>query len=686
MSYEKTTYEGDLTIRNVLISDIEDFLDPLGFHTRAKYLYKIRRKDGKTVFYEPWDPQIIVDRIYREEYHRSLEMTGNVQIFLMYLKARQEGLSTDTSLRLTDRMLFEESFFCQVLAHDLEGTSLLYNQYVRAFENLPHFVQVVEPDGTPVSMGGSLWRFPIKPGGQPIKGGIKYKPVKYPGLDKPYKIESELITQTAGKGDNAGKAGSINGVHYSENANYERHDDVISSVNQMLGGDYIFGVKESTANGTTGIGEGFYKDWTSESKAWLRFKAGENPTFEGWRPVFIPWYWMATYRKPLYNGEKVSLDGIEWESEKEKHEYLEWEEQVENEIIPNDPDVDHESYDVRESTNFYRDVIKKKCQRKLSMARRYYPTNAEEAFITSDKCFFSTNKLVVVESNLRSMKYKGYLTGELDSKGNFVERAGGPLKIKRMPEKDWLYRYVISCDQSKGYEEADFSDMSVFDRVDREWVAYWNGTIPETQLAIELCKMGYFYNNGLLIPEENRMTVINLIKPDGHERYKGPLYYVKEQTSNSTRREPKWGYQMNVATRKRLIDKLFSFLEADEHSNEIPYDPILRNYPKLFTEEQVSEYKNFIRVVKAGRAKFEAAPGHKDDIVIGDGLCLIGDEWWEKAPQKLVNKRKVNRQSVVNIRTKPTLTNGVKQSSLGRKRKPPTIRVGGVLKQSSLGR
>lgn len=678
MPYEKTTIKNDLIFRNVLISDIEDFLDPLGFHTRAKYLYIIRNKAGDMIYYTPWDPQTIIDRFIREEWHRSKEILGFHQVFLMYLKARQEGLSTDTSLRMVDKMIIKENYISQVLAHDEEGTGLLYNQYKRAYENLPHFIQVVEPDGTPVSMGGELWTIPIKaPGTKPTKQGINFKDI----------TGSELIVQTAGKGDNAGKAGSLNAVHYSECGNYIKHDDVISSVNQMLGGDDIFGIKESTANGTTGIGQGFYDDWTSEEKSWMRFKSGETSTFEGWRPVFLPWYWLKSYRKPLYNGEKVSLDGIEWESEKEKQEYLEWEEKIEGDIIPGDPEVDHNSYDVRESTNFYRNVVKTKCQRKISRARRYYPTTPEEAFVTSDKCFFSTNKLFVVKSQLKSRTdHLGYVTGEMDSNGEFSERAGGPLKVKRFPESGWVNRYVLSCDQSKGYEDGDYSDISVFDRVDREWVAYWNGMIPENLLAIVYVKMGYYWNNGLLIPEANRMTVVNLIKPDGHERYMGDLYYKKDVAIGSKRREPQWGYQMNVQTRKYLIDKLLSFLEADQESGEVPMDEILRNYPKLFTEEQVNEYINFIRTVTGNSTKYAAAEGKKDDIVIGDGLTLIGDEWWDKVPKKIYDKhekrKKVKTVSIFNRRKVGSL----RQSSLGKKNRNVMVKFGQSVKQSKLGR
>lgn len=663
---------------NVPFSEIEEFLDPLGFHTRAKYLYKIRTKaGGDPVFYTPWKPQQILDRIIREEFQRSKEVLDFHQVFLMYLKSRQEGLSTDTTLRMIDKMLFNDSYFAQVLAHDDEGTGLLYTQYKRAFENLPHKVVVVNGDGQPVIDGGSTWEIPIRPAGGPTKRGITFKDLS----------KSSLIVQTAGKGDSAGKAGSLNAVHYSENANYREHDDVISSVNQMLGGDDIFGVKESTANGTTGVGEGFYNDWVAEEKSWLRFQSGENITYEGWRPVFLPWYWL--YHKPLYKDQKVSLDGIEWESEKEKQNYLEWEEKVEEEIIPQDPEIDETERDPREYTNFYRDVIKKKCQRKLSNARRYYPTTPQEAFVTSDRCFFSTNKLITVELNLKSHADNslGYKTGELNEDLEFIERAGGNFKIKTFPEPNWDYRYVISCDQSEGYEDGDYSDMSVFDRVTRDFVAYWNGLISENELAKLFTWIGYFYGNGLLIPERNKTTVINLIKPDGYERYMGDIYH-EIAGSSTNRREPNWGHHTNHVSRKKIIDKLESFLNGEEN---FAHDPEIGNYDKLFTLEQINEYKHFIRDANGKISRYGAASGYKDDIVIGDGLCLIGDQWWDRSPQKRVRTRK---SGIVNVSTSTRARSygksNQRQSQLGKRSSNGSdkfkLRVGKGRRQSRLGK
>jgi hypothetical protein len=681
MANINTLSKEDLKIVDVPLWEIEEFLDPLGFHMRAKYLYTIRDKDGKEFRYVPWHPQKIVDRIIRQEHERSLEVLGRVQVLIQYLKSRQEGLSTDTTLRIIDKMIFRESFYAQVLAHDEEGTGLLYSQYERAFNDLPHFIRVVDDKGRPVSDGGAPWMIPIKPAGGPTKKGITFKSLTH----------SRLLVQTAGKGDNAGKAGSLNGVHYSENANYREHDKVISSTNQQLGGQDIFGVKESTANGTTGIGEGFYKDWTAEEKAWMRFQAGESETFEGWRPVFLPWYWMPSYRKPLYNGKKVSLDGIEWESEKEKQEYLEWEEQVEQEIIPRDPEIDHESYDVRESTNFYRDVIKTKCQRKLSDARRYYPTTPQEAFVTSDKCFYSTSKLISVKTQIKSVESETlpYKTGEINAKGQFIERAGGPLKIKTFPDPNWRYRYVVSCDQSKGYEDGDYSDMSVFDRLERDYIAYWNSIIPENELAKEFVKMGYFWQNALLVPESNRMTVINMIKPDGHERYMGEIYYDKNSLkTTSARQEPKWGYHTIGPTRKYLIDVHRSFMEGEDNYTVASK---LGNYECLFTEEQVNEYLNFIRTVTGNKTKYQAASGHKDDIVIGDALCIIGDEWWDRTPTKILPSGRSPSKRVKDLSTSLRPRSGfrtdLRQSQLGKKSpgKSFVMQVGNR-RQSQLGK
>lgn len=1045
----------DITICKVPFTEIEDFLDPNGFVTRAKYLYYIRDKNGRNRKYEPWLVQQVTDRIIREERQRSIDTHGYASVTLMYLKSRREGLSTDTSLRIVDKMLFNQNYYAQMLGHDQEGTELIYGIYEWAFERLPHFVQVVDEDSNPVNIGGSAWMIPIKPEGGPIRKGIDFKNL----------TNSEVRIQTAGKGDNAGKAGSLNAVHFclaedariiladgssktikeieiddqvitsdgtiapvknkfntgvkdtlkietwlsdepvsmskdhkvltqdgwkraeelskedmiqlpeinfsdkkkdyhfdladyrdvrwttsqratkytfdidydfgyllgyylaeghvkldrqgrpskvtfshhddenyisriwkkfgfmatsvtiddrkgkkttvtkfngtffasaiesicgrnrekhlpewvfetnrefakgivvgylsgdgskgnyeyshiaavsvderisrqmkrliigmgvgvpsikyydnryryekktrpiyhlglsgqvsdyfsklingceangytgkrdwvnkylrkdgkwfvkiksisegkrvqtydievdhhthdfettigivsnSEAANYEEYSKVVSSVSQQLDVDIQgisqqelemidqFGVKESTANGTSGTGEGFYKDWIANEKAWMRYKSGENHTFEGWRPVFIPWYWL--YHMPLIDGQKYPLDNIDWKSEKEKQEYIEWEEKVENHIIPKDPEIDENERDPREYTNFYRWVIPKKCDRKLTDARRYYPTTPEEAFTTSDDCWFNTNLLITVNTNLKTSDdgLGDYKVGYLNSHNDFVESTGGPLHIKRFPDPQWLYRYVISCDQSKGYEEGDYSNMSVFDRLERDFIAYWNAIISENELAKEFCKMGYFYNNGLLVPEENRATVINLIKPDGHERYHGELYYDKASMTSRSRKEPRWGYNQNTASRKTMLDFYKDYLNGEE---DFAHDEELKNYVTLFTEEMVSEHISFIRNPKANTTKYEAAPGHKDDIVIGNALCIIGDMWWDKAPKLVSGKRRKRRADPVGTRSGiQTISSPRRQSELGSSNgRPYNVRTG-RRRQSTLGK
>ncbi|HKJ32990.1 MAG TPA: hypothetical protein VKA34_14235, partial [Balneolales bacterium] len=454
------------------------------FKVRSKYLYKIRTKDGKIVNYEPWEPQLVVDEIINQEIERTTRELGHVEVKLIYLKARQEGLSTDTTCRMSDLMLTHDNYNVQVLAHDRDGTETIYRQYRTLFNNLPHFVRVVDEKNRPIINNGAEWLMPVKPEGEPTNKQIMYKNMTH----------SYLGIQTAGKGDQGGKGGAINAVHYSENANYERHNDIISSTNQMIGGSHIFGVKESTANGVSGIGAGFYEDWVSESKAWKLYKEGKVSTFEGWRPVFIPWYWLMKYRKPLYQGKKIDISAVKWRSDKERREYLEWEELVENEIIPNDPYVDHERYDLRESTDFYRYVIIAKSQKELLRARRYYPTTPDEAFLTSDDCYFNTNHLHHVDIELEKKIEMPYLIGEITYKNEFEPTKTGELKLLKPPQKHWRHRYVLSCDQSKGYEGGDYSSITGFDRLEREFVMHWEGLIDEVELTDVYLRLLYYYN------------------------------------------------------------------------------------------------------------------------------------------------------------------------------------------------
>lgn len=595
------------------------------FHTfegRAKNFYNIRNKEGIDVPYEFNEAQKILNRIIEEEFERSYKETGYYQCKIQVLKSRQVGITTDTALRNLDFMC-RKSVYGLVLNHTGEDSDLAYDKYRIAYDGLPNYVQLTDENGNLVS-----------------DQAIPYKPKEYSYSAKQLRFadqtKSWVTIRTAGSGDNVGKGSTVQFVHFTESANYTHYGKVFSSVMQQVPkkSDH-FVVNESTANGTTGSGEGFYKDWVNNETAWKRYKRGETESFEGFRPVFIPWYLMSEYTLPLRNGKFVDIDSIDFGSPEGKRKFLEKEQ-----LLMDEHGVS------KESINWYRANIKENCQYKLSEANRYYPTFPEDAFLASDKCFFDSSKLHTIKHKIESGAKtldgnRGYLNESLE----FVPSQTGELVIKEHPDSNFTNRYIISLDQSTGLEEGDYACMKVLDRVTRKHVARWKGKLAEDLLAQEFIKLGTYYNHAYGIPEANLATVVNIIKPDGLMPYDGELFAREYKASG----EPLWGMFTSGGTRKILLDEHLAFVRD--------------RYDDLFDLETVDEYISFVRnVTKTGNVRYEADNGKHDDEVMADCLCTYAYNRYDEDIGEL-NNTKTDYSSV--IRVKGHKRKGMKNSALG---------------------
>lgn len=401
-------------------------------------------------------------------------------------------------------------------------------------------------------------------------------------------------------------------ISNSEFANYPDATSVFNSTNQALPdmGD-VYAVVESTANGVSGVGEAFYNLWKKSSKEWDDFKTGKTHNFDGYRPVFLPWYVMSEYQKPLIDGKLTGIDNIDFGSEETKREFLQTEQMLMDEYgVP------------IEGINWYRYCIKEKCSYSLSEARRYYPTFPKDAFLSTDNGFFDNTKLYAIQKKYEDNPPE-FTTGYLDSSSGdlvFEEDRFGNLDIIEMPDPTYMNRYIVSLDPSTGVEEGDYAPMKVYDRLNQRWVARWYGREDEDKLAEIFMDLGYFYNEALLIPERNLATVINIIKPDGVIPYTGDVW-TEETPSGAVN----YGYQTNVQSRKLLLDCYKMWLRD--------------NYDKLMDNIELEEHINFIRVSKHGTVRYEAASGHHDDIVIANALSIWAADNWEEELAKLTEDR-----------------------------------------------
>lgn len=601
------------------------------FEGRAKNLYHIRTEQNELKTYVFNQAQEIINKIRNEEFERSEARKGVKQCKLIILKGRQVGATTDTAMFNMDIMLNLNLARGLILTHDDKSTPIIYDKYRKAYDNLPEVVLVVDDYGNPIyDDDGNRLIYPIKPNHENYSGyNLSFK----------NKTNSNVFIRTAGAGDNVGKGDNVNFVHYSEAANYSHYKDVMSSVNQMMAKDsYVYSVIESTANGVSGIGEGFFNAWSHAEREWNNFANGRTNSFEGYRPVFIPWYTMLKYRMPLVGGKFIDIDGINFHTPDNKRKHLDMEEQIIEEIFD-------DSEEGKQAVNWYRWCIKENCQYDYFDALRYYPHEPKDAFIASDMGFFDGAKLFAVKADFQKNGERVCENGYIDEDFEFQPDQNGDLKIWERPKENYFDRYIVSLDPSYGIEGGDYSCMFVFDRLEEKFVAKWYGNYKEDLVAEELLKLAYYYNTALIIPEMNLKTVLNLIEPDGLMPYDGEIYQHEVKSRNTLQ----YGFNTLSGSKKELMYKYNAWLRE--------------NYNKIPDIESLGEHTTFIKKVTNGLPKFEASEGNHDDQVVAMALCIEAHDWWENEIYTTDEaKEDINKIFEISSRKRKPL----KQSSLGR--------------------
>lgn len=175
-----------------------------------------------------------------------------------------------------------------------------------------------------------------------------------------------------------------------------------------------------------------------------------------------------------------------------------------------------------------------------------YPDAPSVAFISSGRPVFSADK---IHAGIAQCKNKG-IRGRFDAAG-FVEDTKGNLIIFKKPETGG--RYSIGADVAEGIEGGDFSTASVLDK-NMEQVAVYCGHIDPDRFGSFLVRLGKYYNNALLAPENNNHghTVLNTIKNLGY--YWVYAREVKEELGQDI--TSKVGWNTNIKTKMQMLDAL----------------------------------------------------------------------------------------------------------------------------------
>lgn len=248
-------------------------------------------------------------------------------------------------------------------------------------------------------------------------------------------LKSKIKCMTAGT-SGVGRSDTFDNLHLSELAFWQ--GDVKATLTGLLQAvpnlpDTMI-IIESTANGYE-----TFKD------LWDQAVAGENDFY----PLFVAWYELPEYKMP-YSGFKLTE-----EEEKDKGLYN----------LSND------------QLEWRRWCIRNNCQGDVEQFKQEYPSNPEEAFISTGSCIFDKEAIINRLREVPKPIKQGYfIYNEEEARKNnmanvkWVNDKKGCIKIYKVPNTPTFTKYVIGGDTAGDTLGDEFSS-DVIDAKTLEQVA-----------------------------------------------------------------------------------------------------------------------------------------------------------------------------------------------------------------------
>ena len=326
-------------------------------------------------------------------------------------------------------------------------------------------------------------------------------------------LDSSFVVATAG-GESIGRGETLTHVHASELAFWQKSTalDNWNGLTQAVPnakGTAIF--VESTANGATGI----FAD------LWRGAVDGSN----GYVPVFIPWFTDVDYREPVSDNFERTPD--------------------ENDLA--------ELYSLDDEQLMFR--RRKIAQNGIDLFRQEYPSEPDEAFLTTGRPVFNPEQLSKKLKETRDLNERLALEG-----GEFINNARGELSTYRKHQEG--EQYVIGADVAMGVRGGDYSVCQVLDSKKRQ-VATWRGHAHPDYFAEVLYALGEYYNEAFICVENNSHGILTCTRLGKDMAY--PNFYTETQIDKLTDRETtKLGFTTTQKTKPLIIDQLREAMREEQ--------------------------------------------------------------------------------------------------------------------------
>lgn len=514
------------------------------YQTYFKSCLKIRNKEAQITPFETNEAQDRLIKIIEDWKASEPDETLRPTLYIIILKARQLGFSTATEGVFFHDLNFSFNKVAMIVSFDEDSAVTINDMADRFYKYMP---QAIKPKRRPSRGKGILFENPRFDDSKPISKDND------PGL------QNKFLVETA-KNLNAGSSYTINYLHISELAKWDKPEETMTSIMQSVPDYGAIVIVESTAKGMNYFQE-----------LWDNAEQGKN----NFVPLFVAWYENPKYRSP-YTGFELTT------YEKE---------------ISTEYSLDNDQLQWRRNT------IKDKLNGDDNLFKQEYPCNPMEAFLTTGTPVFN-NEIVIkrirdLEANQIGERGNLIYVGD-DKKLIFTPDKHGFITIYKHPEKG--KPYTSGNDVAKGVEGGDYDAAPMIDNSTLEQVASLHGHMDVDIYAEELYKFGKYYNWALLGPEINFNPgiVLNL------EKLNYPNLYIS-QNMNSIGKDVRnsFGWTTGMTNRNAIISELVEYVR--EHSHLI---------------KDINFLRECLTFIKNKQGRPEAMSGKNDDRVMGYAITL----------------------------------------------------------------
>lgn len=298
---------------------------------------------------------------------------------------------------------------------------------------------------------------------------------------------------------------------------------------------------ESTANG---VGNFFHTQWQTA-------EAGKS----AYRAVFVPWHEIEIYRKECPDPQKFIESWTPYERDL-------WQQGLTLEMI-----------------QWYHDK-RAEFPTDGSMHAEY-PTNPVEAFENTGRNVFCNDDIDRLRDGCLDAVNPQRRKIPVSQRPLLDSPAGdGQLMVWKMPPEDpdkWRRdRYVVAVDVGGRWTHADYSVITVFDRLpdsgdDRiEVVAQWRGHCDHDLLARYAETVARIYCNALLVIESNSLEsaqegASQYILEELNSRYRNLYVRIPRDKSGDTHPQPRVGFHTNRTTKAAVITGLIAAVRRGDY-------------------------------------------------------------------------------------------------------------------------